>query len=210
MKRNKILSLALAAVLALALAVPAFATTTIGTSGGNATPNLTIDAAATTFNVTVPTSLNISVDNNSTATVGKGYIVNNSTGVVEVRSIKLTDVEYYLTAYDSQTKFSTYDVGSKKLGLSIAFGAGANDADLPELTGTAQTYVTGRDFTSGNVKTLAPGTLKIAAAGDTANNNKLYINPTASVSPTGANAVEADTVAASMVIVLGWYTGTGA
>ena len=209
-KSKKILSLALAAASIAGSALPALADESINADGGNATTNLTIEAAATQLNVTVPTALHISVNNATEATVGKGYVENGSTGVVEVKSITLTNSEYTLETYAAQSVFSAYDVGSKKLGLSIAFGEGADNSDQPELTGAAVTYVTGTDFTSGTEKVLSAGTLKIASPADSANhNNKLYINPTASVSPTGATAIEAasNVTAATMTLVVGWYTG---
>lgn len=209
MKTKKILSLVLAGVMALALAVPAFAeatTTTISTSGDSAETQLKITAAASQLNVTVPTSLLINVDTNNVATVGKGHIVNNSNGVVEVKSITLTNSAYTLETYSNAATFNAYEVGSKKLGLSIGFGGGEDSSDI-EMTGTAVTYVTGTDFTTGTAKTPDVGTLKIAAVNDATHNNKLYINPSALVSPNGAAAVT-NATAATMTIVVGWYTGS--
>lgn len=208
MKSKKFLSLVMAGVMTLALAVPTFAADevkTINTDNGSDTTTLTIEAAATTFNVTVPTILAIDVTADSTATVGEGSIINNSTGVVEVKSITLTDGAYTLETYSDKSTFGTYDVGSKKLGLSIAFGGGTN-----ELTGSAKTYKTGSDFTTGSAKELEAGTLKIAAQNTTNQASTLKIASEALVSPTGATATTEAVNAATMTIVVGWYTGTTA
>ena len=114
--------------------------------------------------------------------------------------MKLDSSSYTLSEYASQTEFNTYSVGSRKLGLSLDFGGGIN-----ELTSSAVTYRTGTDLTDGTAKALAAGTLKIAAKDDADNANTLTITPAASVSPTGAERATGN--AASMVLVIGWYTG---
>ena len=200
-KLSKLLSLALAMACMVSAAVPAFAdSTTISADNGNATTTFTIDAAASQLSVTVPTALAISVSDQTVATVGVGTITNNSKGIVEIKSVKLDSSSYSLSEYDVQTVFNTYSVGSKRLGLSLDFGGGTN-----ELTSSAVTYRTGTDLTDGTAKALTAGTLKIAAKDDATNANTLTITPTASVSPTGAERTTGN--AASMVLVIGWYTG---
>ena len=204
---NKILSFALAGAALLSSGIPALADTEISTSGGSAQTTLVLTAEASQMSVTVPTSLSITVSNDSVATVGQGYVVNNSAGMVEVKSITLSDGTFELTQYGTREQFSVYPVGSRKLGLSIAFGGGKDNTDDPELTGTAVSYVTGTDFTSGTPKNVPVGTLKIAPTTDANHNNKLLINPTASVAPIGASAPTGET-AATMTFVVGWYTGS--
>ena len=200
-KCSKLLSLCLALACMVSAAIPAFAdNTTIIADNGNATTTFTIDAAASQLSVTVPTALAISVSDQTVATVGVGTITNNSKGIVEIKSVKLDSSAYTLSEYASQTVFNTYSVGSKKLGLSLDFGGGTD-----ELTASAVTYRTGVDLTDGTAKALAAGTLKIAAKDDADNANTLTITPSASVSPTGAERATGN--AASMVLVIGWYTG---
>ena len=204
MKHTKIrraLSAAMAAAcLAVSFALPASADTTISTTGGEATTSFTITAAASQMSVTVPTALAIDVTAQTVATVGTGTVTNNSKGVVEIKSITVSNGTYTLDTYADQETYNTYAVGSKKLGLDLAFGGGTD-----ELTASPVSYKTGTDLTTATAKALSAGTLKIAASGDSTNVNTLTITPTASVSPTGAEAVSGN--AASMVLVVGWYTG---
>ena len=199
--RSRLVALCLALSCAVSAAFPAFAdtTSTISTDNGNATTAFTIDAAASQLSVTVPTALAISVSDQTVATAGVGTITNNSKGIVEIKSVKLESSAYTLTEYASQTVYNTYAVGSRKLGLSLDFGG------TGELTSSAVTYRTGTDLTDGTAKALAAGTLKIAAKDDADSANTLTITPTASVSPTGSERVTGE--AASLVLVIGWYTG---
>lgn len=203
---KKFLSLALALMLTASLSVGVLADAPAATTTGAynvETPQsttITIDAAATQLTATVPTSINIAVDSATDAVVGDAAITNTGSGVIEVKSLTLTDSAYTLEAYSSKAAFMNYDVGSHKLGLSMAFGT------TGELTASPVTYVTGTDFVSGTAKNVAAGTLKIAASGAASYTNTLTIHSAALVSPTGATAVE-DATAATMVIVLGWFTG---
>ena len=198
--RSRLVALCLALSCVVSAVFPAFAdTSTISTDNGNATTAFTIDAAASQLSVTVPTALAISVSDQTVATAGVGTITNNSKGIVEIKSVKLESSAYTLTEYASQTVYNTYAVGSRKLGLSLDFGGEG------ELTSSAVTYRTGTDLTDGAAKALAAGTLKIAAKDDADRANTLTITPAASVSPTGSERVTGE--AASLVLVIGWYTG---
>ena len=198
--RSRLVALCLALSCVVSAAFPAFAdTSTISMDNGNATTAFTIDAAASQLSVTVPTALAISVSDQTVATAGVGTITNNSKGIVEIKSVKLESSAYTLTEYASQTVYNTYAVGSRKLGLSLDFGGEG------ELTSSAVTYRTGTDLTDGAAKALAAGPLKSAAKDDADSANTLTITPAASVSPTGSERVTGE--AASLVLVIGWYTG---
>lgn len=120
MKDLKIKSLALAAVMALACAVPAFAaepptitgTQDISSAGGTATVPVNLDAEAVVFSVTVPTSLPVAVNAKGEVTVATegAKIVNNSGAPVKITDVSLTAGGSWTSAdYDS------FDAASKPL-----------------------------------------------------------------------------------------------
>lgn len=127
MKSKKILSLALAGAMTLAMAVPAFAaneeTTTDPNVGAKSTVTATV--AATTFSVTVPTTLaiNVAADGQVTAASENVQIINNSTGKIKVTSVKAEGTNEWNVVANT-TEFNKLPVGSKKIALTI------NDADV--------------------------------------------------------------------------------
>ena len=97
---------------------------TISTPGTGSTP-VTLTAAASTFNVTVPTSIPLVVGADSKVTSPSGVkIINNSAGPVKVTAIAMNDGVWTMTDYNGgdRSKLAAEKVGSNKLGLSLTAG----------------------------------------------------------------------------------------
>ena len=200
MKRNKILSLALAAVLALALAVPAFAENTITTSGAaaDATP-VNITAVATTFNVTVPTQIDVTVNADSTVTCPAASavtITNGSNGRVKVSSLAVNNgAAWAVASYNggNRSLLAQETVGTKKMGLQ--FSATSVGADSATVVATS---------TDGD-QTLNPNWI-IEAAGVSGGNNTLPITTAAISTTLGLGTATNYDGALNVVFTIGWNT----
>ena len=97
---------------------------TISTPGTGSTP-VTLTAAASTFNVTVPTSIPLVVGADSkVASPSDVKIINNSAGPVKVTAIAMDDGVWTMTDYNGgdRSKLAAEKVGSNKLGLSLTAG----------------------------------------------------------------------------------------
>lgn len=97
---------------------------TISSPGTGKTP-VTLTAAASTFNVTVPTSIPLVVDTDSKVTSPSDVkIINNSAGPVKVTAIAMNDGAWTMTDYNGgdRSKLAAEKVGSNKLGLSLTAG----------------------------------------------------------------------------------------
>ena len=139
-KFKKPASLILALCLAFALAVSACADNNITASGGSGTTPVSLssttdgssggDPAGTAMNVTVPTSLPMTMSQDGdvlTATDCK--ITNNSYGAVRVRSVSISAAEgWNLTAFGDKASLAGEKVDSNKLGFAMSIGGGAQVA----------------------------------------------------------------------------------
>ena len=97
---------------------------TISSPGTGKTP-VTLTAAASTFNVTVPTSIPLVVGADSKVTSPSDVkIINNSAGPVKVTAIAMNDGVWTMTDYNGgdRSKLAAEKVGSNKLGLSLTAG----------------------------------------------------------------------------------------
>ncbi len=97
---------------------------TISSPGTGSTP-ITLTAAASTFNVTVPTSIPLVVGADSKVTSPSDVkIINNSAGPVKVTAIAMNDGVWTITDYNGgdRSKLAAEKVGSNKLGLSLTAG----------------------------------------------------------------------------------------
>ena len=97
---------------------------TISTPGTGSTP-VTLTAAASTFNIIVPTSIPLVVGADSKVTSPSGVkIINNSAGPVKVTAIAMNDGVWTMTDYNGgdRSKLAAEKVGSNKLGLSLTAG----------------------------------------------------------------------------------------
>lgn len=97
---------------------------TLSSPGTGSTP-VTLTAAASTFNVTVPTSIPLVVGADSKVTSPSDVkIINNSAGPVKVTAIAMNDGMWTMTDYNGgdRSKLAAEKVGSNKLGLSLTAG----------------------------------------------------------------------------------------
>jgi hypothetical protein len=126
---KKILSILLALTLVMGLSATALAAD-ITTAGGSGSSPLNLSQEATTFSVTVPTSLPVSMDasgNITTATTA--YIYNNSYGPVVVTNVRVATANgWSLAAYT--TDFKAQKVGLKQFGLTLNGDAAATDGSV--------------------------------------------------------------------------------
>lgn len=186
--RSRIASLALAFCLMCGLALPAFAATDISASGGTGTTPVTLTAAATTFDVTVPTGIAITVNADATVTCPSASavkITNNSAGAVKVSGISMSEGTWHLASYNGgdRSALASEAVDAKKLGFQLA--------------------VTG-------------DTAATAQAGDqtlTHNASKWVIDPgeslnitTAAIATAVSSAITQGETAANVVFTIGWNT----
>ena len=173
-KFKKPASLILALCLAFALAVSACADNNITASGGSGTTPVSLssttdgssggDPAGTAMNVTVPTSLPMTMSQDGdvlTATDCK--ITNNSYGAVRVRSVSISAAEgWNLTAFGDKASLAGEKVDSNKLGFALSIGGGAqvatasNEATQSLITAPIDgCYMTGVGDTSRNSVSVA-------------------------------------------------------
>lgn len=170
------------ALIASALGMSAFAANDVSAPGAGTTP-VTLKAEASTFNVTVPTSipLEVTADGQVTAPT-KVEIVNNSSGPVKVTSVAMNNDAWKMTDYNggSRAKIAAEKVGSKKLGLSLTAKteAMASKTDGDQTLTPSKWLMQGQDGGADNAK-LSITVGAIATANDTA----------ISVAETAANVV---------------------
>ena len=136
---KKFLALALALCMTLALGVPAFAATTVGASGGTGTVPVTVNAEASRFSVTVPTSLPISLDENGAPTTLPAAITNNGTGPVKITNLEIAHVGEWATVDFDTTNLAADKIGTKhvavKCGEADGEGAYKDAAKVEKTTG---------------------------------------------------------------------------
>lgn len=184
------LSMALATSL---MAVPAQAAA-ISTAGWTGETPVTITAEATTFDVTVPTSIPLTVKANGTVGVPTDLkIVNNSAGKVKVTAVTAKDGTWTLADYNGgkRDKLASEKVNAKKLGLQLT-AAGASVA------------------TTGTNAISAVDSTKWVMDGKDSGKNELPITVGAIATAVSEAKTFADADAAAKVIfTIGWDTQTG-
>ena len=139
-KFKKPASLILALCLVFALAVSACADNNITASGGSGTTPVSLssttdgssggDPAGTAMNVTVPTSLPMTMSQDGDVlTADNCRITNNSYGAVRVASVSISAAEgWNLTAFGDKASLAGEKVDSNKLGFALSIGGGAQVA----------------------------------------------------------------------------------
>ena len=139
-KFKKPASLILALCLVFALAVSACADNNITASGGSGTTPVSLssttdgssggDPAGTAMNVTVPTSLPMTMSQDGDVlTADNCRITNNSYGAVRVASVSISAAEgWNLTAFGDKASLAGEKVDSNKLGFAMSIGGGAQVA----------------------------------------------------------------------------------
>lgn len=116
---------------------------TISSPSTGSTP-VTLTAAASTFNVTVPTSIPLVVGADSKVTSPSDVkIINNSAGPVKVTAIAMNDGAWTMADYNGgdRSKLAAEKVSSNKLGLSLTAGGNTvassmDDSQSPAIDST--------------------------------------------------------------------------
>lgn len=142
---------------------------TISSPGTGNTP-VTLTAAASTFNVTVPTSIPLVVGADSKVTSPSDVkIINNSAGPVKVTAIAMNDGTWTMTDYNGgdRSKIAAEKVGSNKLGLSLTAGgntaaSSTNGSQSPAIDST-KWRITGKN-TGNNELPIAVGAIASAVS----------------------------------------------
>ena len=124
---------------------------TISSPGTGKTP-VTLTAAASTFNVTVPTSIPLVVGADSKVTSPSDVkIINNSAGPVKVTAIAMNDGAWTMIDYNGgdRSKLAAEKVGSNKLGLSLTAGrntvASSKDGSQSPAIDSTKWRITGKN-----------------------------------------------------------------
>ena len=142
---KRILSMLLLVTLLSLTAMPSMAAD-VNAPGGTGSAPILLTAEATTFSVTVPTQLPISVGaDGAVVTASDAKIVNESYGAVVVTNVQVTGKNDWTTAA-STTDMTKVKVGTKLISLSIN-GSETADAnvfnfdalDFPKLDGKNDT-----------------------------------------------------------------------
>ena len=201
-KFKKPASLILALCLVFALAVSACADNNITASGGSGTTPVSLssttdgssggDPAGTAMNVTVPTSLPMTMSQyGDVLTADNCRITNNSYGAVRVASVSISAAEgWNLTAFGDKASLAGEKVDSNKLGFALSIGGGAQVA-------------TSTDEATQSLITAPVAGCYMTGAGDSSRNS-VGVDYEAIVTPL-SSAVTAATVA-SVVFVIEWDT----
>lgn len=142
---------------------------TMITPGTGNTP-VTLTAAASTFSVTVPTSIPLVVSADSKVTSPSGVkIINNSAGPVKVTAIAMNDSAWTMTDYNSgdRSKLAAEKVGSNKLGLSLTAGgntaASSKDGSQSPTIDSSKWRITGKN-TGNNELPISVGAIASAVS----------------------------------------------
>ena len=137
MQMKKLLALILSIVTCITLVISSSATEIDVNNSSNNLP-VTLNAEASSFSVTLPTSLPINVSSDGEGTVSDACrIINNSSGPIEIKSVALnTKNDWKLVEYDNDLVSEA--TGSKKFGFKlneVEFGTdGAVDMSTFEIS----------------------------------------------------------------------------
>lgn len=193
-------SAALTAVMALSLAVPAFADTISKENQETKIP-VKISAEATIFNVTLPTDFPITVDPTTGETTGANNadITNNSAGSIKVSKIEVENYDVWnLAAYD--TDMSKEKVDSNKIGVMVSPKGGANATAGGTELKTTNGNTTKQTLLDADSATASEWVMNGKSAAD--GSNKLTVNYDAKVSPVSQSIT--NTQVASIVVTVAW------
>lgn len=142
---------------------------TISSPGTGSTP-VTLTAAASTFTVTVPTSIPLVVGADSKVTSPSGVkIINNSAGPVKVTAIAMNDGAWTMIDYNGgdRSKLAAEKVGSNKLGLSLTAGgntvASSKDGSQSPAIDSTKWRITGKN-TGNNELPITVGAIASAVS----------------------------------------------
>lgn len=188
--KKNILAMVMAGVLSISCLPAAFAAN-VNAPGTGETP-VTITAAATTFDVMVPTSITIHLNADGTVTCPDASavkIVNNSAGAVKVTDVTVKDSAWTIVSYNGgdRSTLAASGVDSKKLGMQFTAG------------GTTIATSTNGDHSIGT----NPANWKMTGTVTAGTTNELPITCAAIASAVSA-AIDSGVTAANVVFTLAW------
>lgn len=186
---KKFLSLFLAVGMAMSMAVCANAAEAnkIGASGSSGQTMVNLTAAAATFDVTVPTGLEVDVAVDGSVTCAtEAKIVNNSAGAVKVTAMSLSGTNGW-----ASQDYDTMDVSKMKVGTK-AFAFEVNGVKT-----------TGADTVDESAVTEANFPVMAKTDGVDGGDDEIAITYDAIVAPQ-ATAITGEQMA-SVVFTIGWY-----
>ncbi len=201
MNMKRLFSLMLALALVASIDIPAFAADQPANKDGETTIPVTISAAASTFDVTVPTSFPSSVDpdTGNTTAPGNATIINNSSGAIVVSQIKVQQYGVWkLAAYDDDLRNAAVD--SNLIGVSVqpkggrSSGSGGTTLKTTSASATEQLLLTSASKEAEEW---------IIDAKNDGNTDELTIVYSTKVSPVSSTV--SNEQAASVIITLRWY-----
>lgn len=195
MKSKRMLSLVLALALGASMSVSAFAAAA-GQDTETTIP-VTISAAATTFDVTVPTAFptDVNPDTGETTDATDAKITNNSSGSIVVSQIKVAKYgDWKLASYDADLR--NEDVDSNQIGIAVKPVGGRNAG-----TGGTQLKTTAANTAEQTLLSSANDEWIIDAKNDGAT-DELTISYDTKVSPV-STALTNEQVA-SIVVTISW------
>lgn len=202
MMNKRFASAALSAVMALSLAVPAFAENQAATGENQETKiPVTVSATATIFDVTVPTGFPITIDPATGETTGatNAEITNNSAGAVKVSKIEVENAgAWNLAAYD--TDMSKEKVDSHKIGIQVTPKGGANATAGGTALNTTNDNATKQTLLDAAGATADEWVMN--GKGVTDGSDKLTVDYNVKVSPVSQTITNEQ--AASIIITVAW------
>lgn len=202
MMNKRFASAALSAVMALSLAVPAFAENQAATGENQETKiPVTVSATATIFDVTVPTGFPITIDPATGETTGanNAEITNNSAGAVKVSKIEVEHAgAWNLAAYD--TDMSKEKVDSHKIGVQVAPKGGRNATSGGTYLKTTDADADTQVLLDGTGANADQWIINGKGAGD--ESNKLTVQYGAKVSPVSKTVTNEQV--ASIILTVAW------
>ena len=151
--KKKLLSMMLAAAMAVSMAVPSFAATTVDVSGGTGTVPVVVSTESAKFSVTVPTGLPVSIDEDGNPTTEPANIINNGTGPVKITNLEIVGQNSWETVDFDSTNLATDKIGTKHVAVATYMSKNKTDATKHEKT-TGADQIT---FNAANWETLNGG-----------------------------------------------------
>ena len=222
MNKQKMMSAALSAVLAFGMAAPTFAAGTPVNSEGSTSIPVTINAEATTFNVTLPTGLPTTVNPGTGETTGAtdATITNDSSGRIRVSKIQVIDKKnaeigaeatgWHLKDFDNYD-FHNADVDSNGVGISVKPRGGytnaGESATALKTNGSDESVQTLLNYEKGGANNTASANEWVLAAKDGAEGGRDELNLKYETKATAVSQTLTNHQVASIIITVAWDKG---
>ena len=186
--KRKALGVTLASVMALSV-IPVFGDN-ITTSGGTANVPVKLVVESPTFSVTVPTSIDFTIQANGTVVAPTNLrLTNNSIGPVKVTNVEVAGIENGFIVEAFNTDYSNTAVNTKKMGLKL------NNTETV-------TVANSENYGEQNLSLLDTNWPSMAASNDANNEDELPLTVEGNF-PTQTTSMESTQIA-SVVFTVAW------